>query len=74
MLNILRAVLMTKETWNVIREIMKPHKNNTMNIVGKQLMMTEVETTFNDLFVNVGPSTENTIANVPNIYITNKVF
>ena len=42
-----------------------------MNIGGKTIDDGKVvATNFNDCFVNVGPSTENTIPNVPNISLT----
>ena len=62
----------TKKTWDGIREIVNLKKNHTKTsqlIIGGKIIDDDQElaTNFNEFFVNVEPSTENTIPKVPNI-------
>ena len=62
----------TKKMWDGIREIVNLKKNHTKTsqlIIGGKIIDDDQElaTNFNEFFVNVGPSTENTIPKIPNI-------
>ena len=64
--------IMQKKTWEGIRKIVNIKKVSTktsqLNIGGKIIDDDkELANNFNNFFVNVGPSTENTIPKVPNI-------
>ena len=59
----------TNETWDGIQEIVKNHTKTSQLIIGGKIIDDDQElaTNFNEFFVNVWPSTENTIPMVPNI-------
>ena len=65
----------TEKTWDGIREIVnlkKTHTKTSQLIIGGKIIDDgqELATNINEFFVNVWPSTENTIPKVPNISAT----